>query len=707
MLCLPVYCERSDLLKAVLHSYKVMAIIMSRNPLFWLLSLGFLVYTFLGLHTFSSGEDFSPGEGLVRMSFAVQAGIIIFLFLGVLFVRTEDAAQLDEVFETIPFASRSKLIGKLSFFITLDLLLSIIVWCMYYGLFSSRGIALSSFYIHAFYYILLFWSMTFFIALLVGMLLALWIKNKIIYPLIFFVWIIMGPVNTYFSGIYSPHSFISNALVWLNLGEPNPTSLFNDLYGFELSSYHWIKKVLIVSIVVLFLYSTFWFKKTSRNVQKSMIMVMTSLLLIISGLTLVLRLEHQTYNSNPNSAFSRDSLEYDYYRRLPNKAQPSEAKNYLRVQSYHVQLDIDRNVYVKTTLHVKPKSASDSIKLPFSLYHGFNVKTISVGKEKVDFTQQNDLVTLTLKKNLKPNQETTISFTYEGLSSPLFFANERAILLPYYFPWLPSVNTEPAFEVDQKYGLLRKSHQWDQPTDVYVTYSGRQHIFSNLTEKENGKWEGKQQKGVSIIAGELGKVSIPPYEIIEPTTWLINKRGASTYTRHLKDLFIFAKQSYGLTHVELPKQIFYIPTLSISDFSNEDLVWYTKDHLIYGTYLMHNESLNQNEQFLPYDLIPALTWKETSNDTRKNRAYLKFFSDMAAYLYNQKHEVEDKGELIDRSPLTSAKDTSIKMNIMQWMLSHGELNQKMDFSKQWYRLIQQKQTNWNELNRLFTSYVGK
>lgn len=691
-------------LRAIFDSYKIMAILLSRNPLFWLLSIGFISYNYLGLRTFSSGVDFSPGEGLIRMSFAVQAGILIFLFLGVLFTRIEGNSNLEEVLHTIPNAAKNKFIGKLLFFVTLTLLLTIIVWFIYYSLFSARGITFSSFYIHAFYYMILFWSLTFFISLLVGILLSTWIKNKLVYPLILLVWILIGPVNIYFLGGTSQGSFISNLFVWMNLGEPNPTALFNDLYGFELSNYHWIKKALIISVISLFIYITFCFKKTFIKRTKQLIITTSCLLIIIIGLSFSLGLERQPYYSNPYSSLSRDDVEYNYYGHLIDE-KTTLLNKHLQINNYDIALDVDRNVKVKTTFNLENNSMETTDSLMFTLYHGFKVKNIAIDNQKVTFKQDKDLLTLTLEKPLEPNKNTDITMVYEGLSSPLFFANERSIYLPYYFPWLPSLNTERAFVVTDKYGLLRENHQWNQPTYVTLKFSGPHELFTNLVKGEDGNWSGTVDKGLSVIAGELDEISTDTHTLIEPTGWLVNKNLFPDFKSKLEDIFIFANKTYGLKEITLPEQIYFIPTLSISDFSNEDLVWYAKDHLIYGSYLMHNETFIQNESFLAYDIFPAITWKTLDGETTTNREYYKLFSDITAYLYNQIHSIEDSGELIDQSQAKEDIVRNTKNKVIKWILSDGNFEGKVQFTNEWFQLIQNGKTDWNSLNQLAAKFI--
>ncbi len=692
-------------MRIILDSFKVMSILLIRNPLFWLLSVSFIIYNFLGLRTFSSGVDFSPGEGLVRMSFAVQAGILVFLFLGVLFVRTEDNVKLDELLYTIPNAARNKLIGKLLLFISLNLLLTLIVWVIHYSLFSIRGISFSSFHIHALNYMILFWSLTFFISLLIGILLSSWIKNKLVYPMILIIWIIIGPVNTYFSGDASPNSMLSNFLVWMNLGEPNPTALFNDLYGFETSNYHWNKKTLFISFILLLLYCTFWFKKAFKKGKRRFLITITILSILIVGLGFNLGLERQPYISTPYSSSSRDDTEYNYYSEVNKPESEENLNSQLKINQYSINLDVDRNVKVDTTFNIENLSTSLTDTLKFTLYHGFKVKEVVINKQSVSFKQKDDSLTLALKEPLHPKGKLNIQMTYEGLSSPLFFANERAIYLPYYFPWLPSLNTEPAFTITRKYGLVRQNHQWNQPADIRLRFSGPHKIYTNLSPVNDRQWVGTVSNGVSIVAGELNDIQTANHTLIEPTSWIVNKHEIPRFEETLDNLFSYVSDTYEVDTLTVPNQIFYIPTLSISDFSNEDLVWYAEDHLIYGSYLMHNETFFQNESFIAYDIFPSITWKMFQKDVITDRGNLKLFSDVTAYLYNQTHEIEDDGELLDRSQPSDEIQRVTKGKILDWIMSEEKPNRKIQFTQGWFQLIQNDSSDWAALNQLVDSYM--
>lgn len=100
----------------VFNSMNVMWILFRRNPLFWILLVCFLTYVYYGFHFYSTGYNFSPGEALVRMSFAVQGGMLAFLFFGVLLIRLEENNHLHDIFSSIPKGNFSKFIGKLLFF---------------------------------------------------------------------------------------------------------------------------------------------------------------------------------------------------------------------------------------------------------------------------------------------------------------------------------------------------------------------------------------------------------------------------------------------------------------------------------------------------------------------------------------------------------------------------------------------------------------
>ncbi|ARP44641.1 hypothetical protein GTHT12_03775 (plasmid) [Geobacillus thermodenitrificans] len=690
----------------LLHSFKVMALLLGRRVLFWIILAGFISYTYLGFHYFSSGNDFSPGEGLVRMSFSLQAGILIFLFLGVLFVRIEEKSHLEEVFRTIPHATRNKFFGKLLFFLLIIVFMTMIIWGIHYYLFSERGITTPSFYVHTFQYLLLYWSLTFFVSLLIGILVASWMKGKLVYPIILFIWILIGPVNTYFLGNVAANPSIGDFLVWINLGEPNPTALFNDLYGFELSSYHWIKKFMILTILSALLYITFYCKKAFFKINKIFIIITSTFLLLTIVFGIQLSLERQIYISNPYSSKSRDNIEYEYY--YENYSSPPKSNSVSKkysISQYDINLDIDRYVKVKVKLTIQNDSTSPIKTLNFTLYHGFKVNQVIAKKDHLSFKQKQDLLTITLKDSIKPNGKVDIEMKYSGFSSPLFFANERAVFLPYYFPWLPSANTRPAFAIIKEYGLLRENHQWNNPVHVTLNFSGSNKIYTNLTKTGEGKWNGTVSNGVSIIAGELGESGDGDTSLIEPTTWLVNSNEFSDFKNKIQNIFNYTRETYSIDELEIPKKIFYIPTLSISDSSNEDLVWYAKDHLIYGSYLMYNEKLiPNNESFLAYDIFPAITWKYIDSYT-DNREYVKLFSDISAYLYNQKHHIEDDGSLIANKPTSDELQRKTKTEILKWIKSKNDLDRKIKFTVDWFNLIKKGDHDWQRLNELVHKYI--
>src|SRR5699024_10529475 len=167
----------------------------------------------------------NPGDLLVANSYMVQVGIFVFLFLGVLFVRIEQKYEWNQLLQPIHSAYIKKVIGKLLFVIVVIISLCLIIYLMWSTMVFLNGVPFSKFYFEAFFYILLYWGMTFLISLLMGILSAELINNLFVYFLIFLIWLVIGPLNSMFFKellIYFPASILGMLSRELNLGEYNP-----------------------------------------------------------------------------------------------------------------------------------------------------------------------------------------------------------------------------------------------------------------------------------------------------------------------------------------------------------------------------------------------------------------------------------------------------------------------------------------------------
>ncbi|GMO00793.1 hypothetical protein PthstB1num2_28330 [Parageobacillus thermoglucosidasius] len=687
----------------VFNSMNVMWILFRRNPLFWILLVCFLAYVYYGFHFYSTGYNFSPGEALVRMSFAVQGGMLAFLFFGVLLIRMEENNHLHDIFSSIPKGIFSKFMGKLLFFFILVLLICLFVFSIYVFLFLPKGISFLPFYYDAFLYIVLYWGISFFLSMLIGALLASWFKGKIIYPLILFVWALIGPANSYFFGTAASKPVFSDFLAWINLGEPNPYALFNDLYGFELSLYHWMKRLfMLLCISFLFLFTHFLRKR--GNIEKRFYMYVAVCIGSIGALIYYFTLDRQIYISNSLLAGTRERVDETYYRALSHEN--SVPHQVIAITKYNVHMKIKRLVEIDTAITIvnNQKQPLDNISL--SLYHGFKVIDVSSSHKKLSFQQKNDLLNIQLPSELPPKQSCQLSISYKGLSSPLFFANSRAVYLPYYFPWLPSSNVEPAFQYT-KIGLIRNNHQWGNDAEITLTYDGPTPLYTNIKKVGSKKWHGRSSFGLSVVVGKIAEMNRKNdgTQFVQPMTWEKNMYQYPEFKEHTSHIMETISRNFHIPYEGFPKLVVFVPILSINDFAVEEYIWFASDHFIYGTSLQYQATiLPQDEASYTYMLVPALTWKYKGIPI-KDMEYLHLFDSVYAYVYNQQYGIPDDGSFLPRMDAIKSEKDQIKSSIVQWIKKEENVEMKNRFCQEWFQLIESGSQDWNELKKLVEQYI--
>ncbi|MBE2908639.1 hypothetical protein HPK01_11025 [Anoxybacillus flavithermus] len=680
----------------------VMWILFRRNPLFWVLLVCFLAYVYYGFHFYSTGYNFSPGEALVRMSFAVQGGMLAFLFFGVLFIRLEENNHLHDIFSSIPKGNSYKFMGKFLFFSVFTLFVCLFVFSIYAFLFFRKGISFLSFYYDAFLYIVLYWGLSFLLSMLIGALLASWFKGKIIYPLILFVWALIGPANSYFFGTAASKSLFSDFLAWINLGEPNPLALFNDLYGFELSVYHWMKKLFMLLLIsFLFLFTHFIRKR--GNIEKRFYMYFALCSVSIGALIYYFTLDRQIYISNSLLTETRERVDETYYHTLSHEY--SEPHPDIAITKYDVNMKIKRLVEINTTVTLVNNYKQPLNNVSLSLYHGFKVIDVSSNHKKLSFEQKNDLLNIQLPSELRPKQSCQISISYEGLSSPLFFANSRAVYLPYYFPWLPSNNIEPAFQYT-RLGLIRNNHQWGNDAEIALTYDGPNPLYTNIKKIGNKKWHGRSSFGLSVVVGNIAEMNRKNggAQFVQPMTWGKNLYQYPEFKERTNEMMKNISNNFNIEYKGFPELIIFVPILSISDFVAEEYIWFASDHLIYGTGLQYNATiLPYNESYYTYMLVPALTWKYKGIQI-DDIEYLNLFDSVYAYVYNQQHGIEDDGGFLPDVYYMKSEKDKIKNSIIQWVKNEENIETKNNFCREWFKLIENGRQDWNTLKELTKQY---
>ncbi|MEK9196739.1 hypothetical protein ACH0B5_14455 [Ureibacillus sp. 179-F W5.1 NHS] len=659
----------------------------SRQPIFWLLLVGFLAYEYLALSDISS-----PGDVLTSTSFLVQAGILAFILFGIILVQLDHRHHLEDLYSTIERGMLFNLIGKLLFGLLLSLFFTIIFYVFYLIYYLVQGFAFNHIFISAIFYMLLYFCITFFISYFIGILIAIWIKGRLAFPLALIAWGLIGPINTSFLGIH-----LTTLARWLNLGEPNPSGVYNGLYGLSIDWFYWLKHfVWIVTLIVFLLialyktYSIIKRKTFSKLIAFSFIL----LLVICYGLSL----DRQLYITAQDEEISRELVEFLYYQ----KEQPEAKSLDIHALSYEINLEINR--LLKTTVNMELINNQGELnELTLSLYHDFKVKELLVNGKIVQIKRDKDLVTIPLTEKWGQDESIKLTITYEGTSSSLFYANNRAIYLPYYFNWLPSVDASPSFEVDSYGTLVRNNHQLKYPTEFVLNYEGREPLYTNIPEVKPGQFKGTSSTGLSLLSGELQERSVEDVQLVYPSDIKGN------HYNEMKDstimLLNYVSNNLGIENLTYPKQVWKAPTLSTSDNSMEEMVWYTPETLIFS--YSNSSWYIDSPAYFTYWLFPAISWKYEDIEV-EDRDVFRAFDLMYCYLYNQIHNIKDEGNFLDwyKNVSSQGQKKEVLYALSDWLMENDAIEEKQLFVKDWYNLMKNNNSSWENVYKLLEKYKG-
>ncbi|MGP7816529.1 hypothetical protein [Niallia sp. 01092] len=674
----------------IINSIVLLWLQFKRQLLFWLLLLGFFSYEILALYDIQS-----PGQMLTSTSFLVQGGILAFLLFGVMVMRSEDKHQLTDLFLTIKDALLYKIISNILYGAIVAFGLSILSYLLFLSYYFLKGWPVTHFYLSAFLYFLLYFCIPFFISYCIGYLLAIIIKSKLIFPLTLIIWALIGPMNTAFIGTQW-----KQVTRWLNLGDPNPYGVYNSHYGFSIDIFYWLTHLLWIIILVV-TYTLYLYKGKNLLEKKFAWLILSISSLLIMTIAYPLSLKWQLYVSGDESKKSREFYDISYYEKKSNYIE----NNNLTILSYDIDLDIDRLLKSRVKMVLMNDSNKDLKDFTLSLYHDLKIKSIRVGNEELKFKQDQDSIQIFLKKVWKSKTKWSLELEYEGSSSPLFYANQRAIYLPFYFNWLPSVDNKPSFIIN-KYGqLVRTNHQVNNFVSYKLKYSGKKPLYTNLEKEGENKWEGTSSFGLTLTTGELQSKKNGKSLLVFPGD--IKGLKYNEFEFATKSLMDKISKDFNLS-LPYPSKVMMVPTLSISDNSLQyQFVWYSPEILLLN--YSDDSWLIDIPYIYTYWLVPALTWKYL-DIVVEDPDFLQAFEIMYGYIYNKQNNIIDEGNKIEwynSVPSTGTKK-KVLMTLSDWLKEESNLDKKNKFCIEWFTMIRSGKVSWEDVQILLKKYrVGE
>lgn len=577
------------IVRKLFHSLKVEFLLLSRSIFFWtilLLSIPTLFVLFLrGLLPFDLLDPF------ISIAAFVQAGIFIFMILGYYLIKSESENSSMEVFQSIPNGYLIKAASKLITIFIVSFIFYILSLSILFLAYSSYSVP-ANIYFASLPYLCLYVAIPFFLSSLIGMITGTFTQSRIAYAVFVVCWFLIGPLNM---SIAEPLMAIlkqdfSPVLGFLNLGPMEPNIPYDPIYGLSLEIDRWYQRgIFFIILLSLFL----------LRVMKINELQLSKRGFAIPLLAVAVLIPFVYEYSQPSQVLQvlqgeNAQLRYDsnYYK---NHKVVAASHSTATIHSYELQLYPSRVLSAQATIVLSPNEQV----LAFTLYHRLKVKQVLVNQAEVKFDQQADQVQIRLPESVRSDERISVAMRYEGISSPFFFANEQALMLPNYFAWYPIPGSYPIMSYDNS-ELFQYPFVLDQSIPFTLKYSGPQKIYTNIPKKGNGEWSGITKDGLTVVSGMVKSKRMDQTDIYYPEPM-------TTMEKDIPDFLVSLKKTSDIVNQELGSKlninvskIFFLTVPDREGFSRASFS-FSPDQLIVSTVPGYNSphAISDAEMLVP------------------------------------------------------------------------------------------------------------
>lgn len=572
-------------------------------------------------------NNHSPAYVLLSNSISIQLGTFVFLFFGFNLSRKEELYSCSDMFDAIKDCILHKYMAKFLIIIikaTAYCVASILLLFLIY-----RNIeAYLTLYVESFNFVVLYWLLTFLICGVLGLLIGVFCKSRFVYPILIFIGVLLGTYNV---GFFRNLTTITQVDLWnlrnfLNLGISNLGPVFDPVYGFPLEPYRWLKQVFILVTLSLILYYAVYFKNNIKTRQTS-ILIFTLLIIPIESFMIYLFFQpRQVVNLN---AAKQSVLRYDstYY----STNQTSKIKSF-DIISYDIDLKIKNKIQARVDIRFRPQR--DIQNMTFTLYRDLIVSDVFLEEEEVDFIQKGDQILVVLNGKLKSSEDYNVSFRYKGFSAPRYFANEHAVNLPAYFPWIPVKSAYmPITNNDNSRSLTLTDD-----VEYVLRYEGTQPLFTNLENDGIDIWTGKKAGGVTLTSSKgMRTLLVDQTKVYIPASIYNVDENIKKVIHNIKESINKINSRLGLDY-EIPSKVFLSSSLGNGFITKDNSIWYQHDHLIFIAPQIFNDPI-YSKGFAEKNL-EALVLRALSQNiqTYPNIDFVEMFLHGYNYYYNKNNE---------------------------------------------------------------------
>ncbi len=255
---------------------------------------------------------------------------------------------------------------------------------------------------------------------------------------------------------------------------------------------------------------------------------------------------------------NKDYTEYSVHRGK-NTYQSNKDSGFF-VTDYNLQLSFGDMLCVEGTLEVK--APIDCQEFLFTLYRGYLVKEV-VSETKgvaIQFEQQED--NLRIRTNQKVDR-LKFNIRYSGCHNK-FYSNERAAMLPGWFPWYPMDGERQIVLEYLDYGKMWGYNPYNRIETTHICIKSDLPIITNLSDKGNNIFEGEADS-ITVLGGNLCEVQDSIVQNYLPLA-LYSGYGVQEFINRQK-----------ISYYDALETLEYVYGVDISELEDKELIFASKD----------------------------------------------------------------------------------------------------------------------------------
>lgn len=520
-----------------------------------------LIYILIPLAIFYLFMGLQETVIMLPLTYVMQFLVFGFMVIGYWTGVREPNEGSSSVIQVTPYAYKhwkAKVISPTAYAIALNLVLIVVFLAV-----AAKEQVGFSWMLGGARFMLLYFVLPSLISLMIGLILAQYVRSKLAYAIILVLGFLLGPLggevfHTFMGFLFaeggtnadSLYAIGSNLINTFRLSPYSYNNIPNELYGFVAESVNYYR-----TLCFLFVVSGAYFL---IQMKKAVYPKSKRYLAAIGGSSLALALLFGVLMQQPVFIYRQghaDSLGDGVYDQNWVWSNPvveiDDRDPEIVITKVEGELDLRQSLRFEGVLTIE--NPNQTYHFSMKLYRGFLVKALTVSDGEATWKQEGDWIHVKLAK---PSSFFNVNITYAGFSSPYFFAGEQAVWLPGYYAFLPQMSSKPVFGDTQNKDVYIFPFE-PSDTEFELKVQSKLALASNL-EESNGRWSGTLQKEGPIFVGglleELQWNGIPLYVAGMP-----DEKREIAYLTELTRLTNKIRQDLGRQPPDPISRVFFVP----------------------------------------------------------------------------------------------------------------------------------------------------